>query len=573
MNDLDKILDKVSSIEFAERSIVANTNYKNTLDLRDVLYIRTLKKGYVQFVKCKYNLPVSTKVRGTLRHFEKLLKDQAPHFKKSHKSFIINTHEIVTVDKSTKGHYLASLTGLELEKDRVPITRHFAPKFAKLFNLTQLSYLEPINEHAEKIRSYGLKSFGREAIQNVDISSESEKKKFRLRYGIHNFNHNQLVKEFHERTHIDQIDKARVIRNTIYQIFEWLKWGILDKFDGSMRRLWYKYISPSVKKILPDKTNFIAEESDVYDYFNDFVELGFFKYKDFGFLDRYEFYREVGELNPNLLVFMEKTTIFGFPRRLARKHSTSLLVTSGQVPWITSEYMCDNLKKVIPNPKTPLTFFTLTDLNPGGFSIGNNLKKRFAFHGYKNIEVIQIITPDLYSDDLIAKNRIPLISWKEFKRGKKIIREPLTLRDRKLFPNYFTWFNGTKDWPGINDQRLIHRKKYKRYDKVTLYGMELDALELSDIAKNFESKIAPHKKQPQPHLNLATTQNQPDLTKTNHPKTPINPSTNNQPQSTTTSRTNTQAQNTLTKIQQILTTPTQTPHQKLTQIKALIPTE
>lgn len=537
---LDQILDKVNIMEFNHRSMVTNSSYKIPFLLKDVLYITTFKKGYVYFVYSKWNCIEKYKVKGSLSHFEKLFSLQAPHFKKCHKSYLVNTHKITSIDKGLSGNYNLSLEGLTNQKDNITLTAHFSSSFSELYGVKHLNYLEPFNKQAEKIRSFNLKSFGQEELKSLDLNDEKAKSLFRKRHGIHNFPIFRLLNEFHEKTNPDQIDKARVIKNVIYQVFQWLNCGVLNKFDGSMRRLWYKYLAPTIKKILPNKKDFTAEEASLYDYFNDFVELGIFTYKEFGFLDRYEFYRGIGETNPHIMVFMEKTTVFGFPRRLAKEFSTSFLVTSGQVPWLTAEYMSEDLKKVIKLLTTPLKFFTFCDLNPGGFSIANNLKKRFLFHGFKDIEIIQVIIPKLYSNDLIKKNRVPLISWKETKKGNKTIRTPLTLRDKRLFPNYYTWFFGdNKNWQGINDKRLIEVKKYKRYDKVTLYGMELDALELSKIETNFKKIITKHLNPKRP--SIISNPLLPDL-----------------------------ASLTISQINQIINNKSLNPTQKLNQIKALI---
>lgn len=497
--DLDQILDKVSTLEFQEKKIVTRTTwgYLKPFDLKDVLYITTADEGYLHFVKARRGGVTSRRrVKGTLYKFEKLLSSVAPHFQKSHKSYLVNTQKIRSVDKTPRGHYALRMLGLDDDpKHLVPLTRYFAPTMAELLGLNHLDHLEPFNRTAEKLRSWGLKSLGADEVKKYKLDEPKQRERFRRRYGIHNFNRDRLIRTFPEKTNPRQIDKARVIRNILYQVYQWLKWGVINRFDGSMRRIWYKYVGSTMKKLYPDKKDFSSEESDVYDYFNDFVELGIFTYKEFGFLDRYEFYRGIGERHPELMVFMEKTTVFGFPRRLARQYSTSFLVTSGQVPWLTSEYMSEDLNKVLPSKDTPMKVFTLTDLNPGGYSIGLNLKKRFAFHGFKNIEIIPVIVSSIYDDELVKKNRQPLISWKEYQKGSKIIREPVSSRDKKLFPLYYAWFYGDEDWKGVNDPRLIHRRKYKNYERVTLFGMELDALELSDIEEHFHKLIRPYASQ------------------------------------------------------------------------------
>lgn len=501
---LDQILNKVNTLTFDSKSFTQDSNSKVTFQLKDILYIKTFKKGYVYFFTARWGSTSKYKIKGTLFHFEKLLLNQAPHFTKCHKSYLVNTHKVKSIDKANNGSFLIKLEGLLNLNDRIPLTHYFASNFSKIYHLNHLNHLEPFNKNAEKLRSFGLKSFGEKEAKKLNLTNLKVKERFRKKYGIHYFNRYRLLTEFHEKTNPDQIDKARVIRNIIYQTFQWIKWGIINKFDGSMRRLWYKYIAPTIKKLYPNKKDYTAEENALYDYFNDFVKLGIFTYEEFGFLDRYEFYRGIGEENPHIMVFMEKTTIFGFPRRLAEEFSTSFLVTSGQVPWLTAEYMSKELKTSISDLKTPLKFLTLTDLNPGGFSISNNLKKRFQFHGFNDIQIIQVITSNLYSDDLIEKNRVPLLSWKETKKGEKTIRTTFNLRDKRLFQNYYNWFFGdNENWQGINDSRLIEKKKYKNYEKVTIYGMELDALELFDIENSFNHLIAKHLKSNKDPLNKA----------------------------------------------------------------------
>ncbi len=83
---LDQILNKLNSLEFESRSMVSDLGSKFRFNLKDVLYITTGRRGYCVFVSAEYGYPKKRNVKGTLRHFEHLFLEKAPHFKKSHNS-------------------------------------------------------------------------------------------------------------------------------------------------------------------------------------------------------------------------------------------------------------------------------------------------------------------------------------------------------------------------------------------------------------------------------------------------------------------------------------------------------
>ena len=409
---LQAISDKLSIL----RPVKMVTDHGNLwpFDLSQVVYVTTYRRGYVQFFEAN---GTSSKVQGTIKSFQRRFKKTAPQFSRTHKSYLVNLHHVVAVGKTAKGDYIFQFHG---RVDPAPVTRYYAPHVAKKLQVDHLDYLEPRDSRAEKLRSYGLKTFGLEEIMKGEVKTEGQIKWFKSRYGIHRFYTKQLQEEFPEKTTGD-IDKARVMRNIIWQVWNWIQWGFIPKFSGSIRSLWYKYIVFVLKRNPQLKAkNQSQDEATLYDYFNDFVALGLFTYADFGFRDPFEASRGVGFHFPRAMLYAEKSSLLSLVQRLGEKYSISWLMTRGQVPWITAEYMAKDLKERIGDLSTKLLFFTMTDLNPGGLSIARNLKKRFEFHGFKNIQTHPVIDLSLFTDEDIEAFRAPLLSWREKKKGKKI---------------------------------------------------------------------------------------------------------------------------------------------------------
>jgi hypothetical protein len=479
---LQAISDKLSILR--PTRMVTDYGWLWTFELSKVVYVTTFRRGYVKFI---LDNGYTMEVQGSIEGFQRKLKRVAPQFGRTHKSYLVNLHQVVAVGKTAKGAFLLKFKG---EADPAPMTRYYAPHIAKRFHTDHLDYLEPRDSRAEKLRSFGLKTFGLEEIMKGKVKPGGEVKWFLASYGIHRFYTKQLQEEFPEKT-TGEIDKARVMRNIIWQVWNWIQWGLIPKFTGSIRSLWYKYIVFVLKRNPQLKAkNQSQDEASLYDYFNDFVELGIFTYEDFGFKDPFEASRGVGEHFPQALLYAEKSSILSLVHALGEKYSISWLMTRGQVPWITAEYMAGDLRKRVGDPSTKLLFFTMTDLNPGGLSIARNLKKRFEFHGFKNIEVKPVVDLSLFTDEDIQAFRTPLISWREKKKGKKTEYKPSSPRDKKLFRRYHEWFYGSKDWKGINDPRLITREPHKRYgDLVTLYGLDVDTLGHDLIENRFRTLL------------------------------------------------------------------------------------
>ena len=479
---LQAISDKLSILR--PTRMVTDHGSLWAFDLSSVVYVTTYRRGYVQFIQGDGRVKP---VQGTIEGFQRRFKKIAPQFARTHKSYLVNLHQVVAVGKTSKGDYLFQFQG---GADPAPVTRYYAPHVAKKLHVDHLDYLEPRDSRAEKIRSFGLKTFGLEEIMKGEVKTEGQVKWFMSRHGIHRFYEKRLKEEFPEKS-TGEIDKARVLRNIIWQVWNWLQWGLIPKFSGSIRSLWYKYIVFVLKRNPHLKAkNQSQDEAAFYDYFNDFVELGIFTYEDFGFRDPFQSSRGVGRHFPQAMVYAEKSSLLSLTHALGKKYSISWLMTRGQVPWITAEYMAKELKKKVGDLDSELLFFTMTDVNPGGLSIARNLKKRFTFHGFSNIRIHPVIDLSLFTDEDIEAFRAPLISWREKKKGKKIHYTFKTSRDKKLFNRYFEWFFGSKDWKGINDKRLITREPHKRYgDLVTIYGLDVDPISHELIAERFKNLL------------------------------------------------------------------------------------
>ena len=479
---LQAISDKLSIL--CPTKIVTDHGRLWPFDLSRIVYVSTYRRGYVQFIQDDGK---TKPVQGTIEKFQRRLKKIAPQFVRTHKSYLVNLHQVAAVGKTSKGDYLFQFHG---EAAPAPVTRYYAPHVAKKLHVDHLDYLEPRDSRAEKIRSFGLKTFGLEEIMKGEVKTEGQVKWFMSRYGVHRFYEKELKEEFPEKSTGD-IDKARVMRNIIWQVWNWIQWGLIPKFSGSIRSLWYKYIVFVLKRNPHLKAkNQSQDESSFYDYFNDFVELGIFSYEDFGFRDPFQSSRGVGHLFPQAMLYAEKSSLLSLANALGKKYSISWLMTRGQVPWITAEYMAGDLKERVGDPDKELIFFTMTDLNPGGLSIARNLKKRFTFHGFQNIKIHPVIDLTLFTDEDIEAYRSPLISWREKKKGKKLHYTFKTNRDKKLFSRYYEWFFGSKDWKGVNDKRLITREPHKRYgDLVTIYGLDVDPISHDLIEERFQKLL------------------------------------------------------------------------------------
>jgi len=260
-----------------------------------------------------------------------------------------------------------------------------------------------------------------------------------------------------------------------------------DDFD-SLRYFWYHPIKPALGAL-----GYLEKESDADDptrrmtqsltkYLAEGVRKGTFTYKDLKILDNSRskstpreekdgalfgsvFYktRTNQELYPEIILAVEKNTVYKTVKDLATFFGCSCISGSGQDAFSAMENLLDTGSKKFGN--RDIHILTLTDYDPAGYNISDTFKEH-AKAVIRNLKIKNKITikrigiePDQLEADEIERERYPL---------------PVSKKKKKQIDE---WFKKTN---GVNGE---------------LFGLELDALPKARVREIFIKELQAHIKQ------------------------------------------------------------------------------
>ena len=253
-----------------------------------------------------------------INKLEKLLKNI---FIRTHRDFLVSISRIIGLSRRYPRDNETLPKGMKIDdknleecelyiegiKRRIPVTRTYSKRVKRALNISEFSHLVPDNREDKRFRELGIIRFGWRELRKIDINDDEAVKRFIDKWDIKKFSRERMVKYFRQ-VGISEIDKRKVIKNIIYQLYEWIKKGIEPLSDGNIRSLWYR-----IKSVLSYHSN-VLEPGDVdifYDVLTGMIEEeSLFKYKDFGFMDMNESYRGIGEVKPEVVLMPSFFVIF-----------------------------------------------------------------------------------------------------------------------------------------------------------------------------------------------------------------------------------------------------------------------
>jgi len=224
--------------------------------------------------------------------------------------------------------------------------------------------LLPEHPKDRKLRLLGLVDFGWRELMQLNKKNDKAIEAFKKNWDIKQFDKKRMLDNFRQIER-PEIDKRMVFRNLIFQKHKWIEAGIEPKIDGNIRSFWYE-----VKRTLAHDFD-IWQASDIdifYDALQDLIEEDkLFKYKDFGFMDMGETYREIGSKRPEVILVVEKRGLYRFIQRIAEEIGATFVSLKGEPSSLSMEYFADELQTVVGDKK--LEIISITDLDPAGYSI------------------------------------------------------------------------------------------------------------------------------------------------------------------------------------------------------------
>ncbi len=478
MKNLDIINDEITQLFLKNDHFFISE--KKIVKLKDIIYFYVESTVVFAYLENGSIYEINEKING----LNKLLKGI---FIRTHREFLVSVDRIQGISRRYPADSKEVLEESK-EPDKVfdecelhidginrtiPVTRTYSARIKRLLNIKEFAHLIPDNGEDKKFRELEIINFGWRELKVLDINDLESVKNFIEKYDIKKFDRKTMIKYFRQ-VGIKEIDKRKVIKNIIFQLYTWIKKGIEPISDGNIRSLWYR-----IKAVLAYHSDVLAPgDVDIfYDVLTEMIEEhNLFKYKDFGFMDMNEAYRGIGSRRPQIILASEKIGHYAFIRRMADKTGCSFICLKGEPAHISLEYFSDDLMEVTGNVKKSV--FVISDIDPAGFSIENNLIKGLKRHNHRIEKVISLVTLETFEDDEVGYIRYPVVRYE--KKDNEIIPIPPASSGR---------ITKAREWyyEFINDDRLFSKKIIDNRIIITIWGIESDAADRRKIEDKFYS--------------------------------------------------------------------------------------
>jgi hypothetical protein len=474
---MSEMLKRIEKILLTEKSVIAKDG--TFVPVKDILYL-TSKRGDV-LANLAGKKPIE--LPGNLNAWEKLLRGL---FVQTHRQYLVALDRIEgTFERfPEEPEEEKRLTRAELRaKDdeceislrgtakRIPVTAVYGQKLKKTLGITRFHYLAPENPSDRALRLYGLIDFGWRELYTLDQKDKAAVAAFKAKWDIKLFDKRRMLSYF-RLYGANVINTKRVIKNIIYQYWRWIKAEIEDKSDGNIRSLWYK-----IKSVLAQHSNILGS-GDVDTFYSTLQEMvenrELFRYKDFGFMDMNEPYRSIGKKNPEIILASEKLGHYLFIKKLADAHGVSFICLKGEPAVISMEYFSDELKENCGGK--PLTVFSISDVDPAGYSIERNLLRGLG-KAHQISKVVKLVDVSAFTTEEIGFVRFPVVSYE--KKGELV--KPVAPATMGQVTKGRSWFDEE-----IKDERLLTEKdKGGGWKVFTIHGIESDAADREIIKARF----------------------------------------------------------------------------------------
>ncbi len=455
--------------------------------VRDVAYFQAgtmTTSAYVTGQKDPFEIP------GNLQVLARSLKGL---FVQCHRSYLVAVDRVTAVferypedpeapdepprDQADQTRNAADECELQIigSTERVPVTSTFAKDLKKALGIGSLHHMVPEHPDDKKLRMLGIINFGWRELYKLDPKDTAAVGAFKAAWQIVKFGKERTLTYFRKYGE-NRIDKRRLAKSIIWQVWSWIKKGIQRRFDGNIRSFWYE-----VKNALGGEE--ILETDDVDMFYSALQELiedqHLFRYKDFGFMDMNEPYHGIGKSRPEIILAVEKAGLSNMARSFAAEAGSSFLCTRGEPAVLTIEYFTDNLRAAIGDRE--VSIFVMTDLNPSGVSIRKNLVSGIEAQGVKVARVVTMLETKDFPDDVLPGSKAKVVRYEI--KGAVITPVPPSMMSQVT--KGLTWFKS------INDPRLKTEQEYPGGKRVvTIWGIDSDTADRDMVKKRFLDGVA-----------------------------------------------------------------------------------
>lgn len=296
-----------------------------------------------------------------------------------HNSYLVNLDQVQRVRPAGKGEYRLGLyAGLE-----VPLTIGQGPVL-EYFGIESLDHVVPWSERQAAILKENLRRFEKD----IRFMDDEE-----IRAHFSYESTGELVIRW-------------VIGNIVWQVYNWIQEGRMDKLDGNIRSFWYSHIKPVLAR-------FIKVSNAQYDALTDVLakyvgELRLFRYSDIGFVDDSGSTGLVGDRLPYVIFCAEKQGHLRALQQVAAEKGVTIIALGGQPSLLTTEGLIDAL--MLKGVDLRQRFYLLTDVDydPSGNIIAESFRRQLAQLGIAQVWRFDIIQPESFLAQEIKYFKFPV---------------------------------------------------------------------------------------------------------------------------------------------------------------------
>ena len=203
------------------------------------------------------------------------------------------------------------------------------------------------------------------------------------------------------------INLTKATKNIVWQTRQKIRKKEVDPVRGIIRTFWYTHIKPVFARTGSlDETK---EQSDtLHIVLTDLVRnRQIMRYRDMGFTDHNAGMRLIGE-NWHVMVIGEKHGKFGPLSQIAQEVNATVLTLGGKPSLLSTEYFVDAYKVKGIDIRKSMYLIFVVDYDPSGWVVRDSIMRGFQFYGIKNIQAIDIITPEILTQAELELAIFPL---------------------------------------------------------------------------------------------------------------------------------------------------------------------
>ena len=207
-----------------------------------------------------------------------------------------------------------------------------------------------------------------------------------------------------------RIKLAPLVRSILYNAYERIQDGHVAPIYGNVRSLYYEWVKPTFAHIHDDdeaKTH--PYDVMVHEMRDMALDHGLFQYRDFDLTDENFEVRRIGERDPHVLVFSEKTGWIRSLRRFHKELGCSTLALGGAPSALTSEYTARDIFQATGGP-TALQLVGIVDYDPSGDVIARSFADQLRAVGVPETHLELVVHPRHYTPEAVELFKFPLSS-------------------------------------------------------------------------------------------------------------------------------------------------------------------